>query len=177
MDTSFVIDLDAERREVRYPDGIPVKLGGEQFIFPAELPAESLDPILSDELGLVAFLCEVIDSADGDAGVKDVVNSLFRRPTLPRKFLAAIREMYGILLGEEQKAEFLEKRPSIGDYVRLTTGLSKVYGVELGKLFRLGVSSGSDSQTSNPTSPATTASTPDVSGFVPDNPDSLESDD
>lgn len=173
---SFVIDLDAERREVQYPDGIPVKLGGEQFIFPAELPAESLDPILSDELGLVSLLCEVIESADGDAGVKDVVNALFRRPTLPRKFLEAIRETYGILLGD-QHDDFLKLRPSIGDYVRLTTGLAKVYGVELGKLFRLGDSSASDSQTSNPTSPATTASTPDASGFVPDNPSSSDSDD
>ncbi|SEE84155.1 hypothetical protein SAMN05216483_6742 [Streptomyces sp. 2131.1] len=176
MDTSFVIDLDAERREVLYPDGIPVKFGGEQFIFPAELPAEALDPILSDELGLVELLGEVIESADGDAGVAEVVTALFRRPTLPRKFLAAIRQTYAILLVEQHEG-FLEKRPSIGDYVRLTTGLIKVYGVELGKLFRSADSSANDSQTSSPTSPASTESTPDVSGFVPDNPDSLDSGD
>ncbi|QFG13257.1 tail assembly chaperone [Streptomyces phage Gilgamesh] len=176
MDTSFVIDMDAARREVLYPDGIPVKFGGEQFIFPAELPAESLDPILSDELGLVGLLCEVIESADGDAGVKEVVNALFRRPSLPRKFLEAIRETYGILLGEQHE-DFLKKRPTIGDYVRLTTGLAKVYGVELGKLFRSADSSETASETSSPTSAGTTtASTPEVPGFVPDNPDSLESD-
>ncbi|MFD9394138.1 hypothetical protein ACFWBB_26400 [Streptomyces sp. NPDC060000] len=174
MDTSFAIDLDAERREVQYPDGIPVKFGGEQFIFPAELPAEALDPILSDDLGLVELLGEVIESSDGDAGIGEVVTALFRRPTLPRKFLAAIRETYGILLGDQHEG-FVKKRPSIGDYVRLTTGLVRVYGVELGKLFRSADSSASDSQTSSPTSPASTESTPDVSGFVPDNPDSSES--
>jgi hypothetical protein len=171
---SFVIDLDAERREVQYPDGIPVKFGGEQFIFPAELPAEALDPVLSDDLGLVGLLGEVIESADGDAGVAEVVAALFRRPSLPRKFLAALRETYAILLGDQYE-EFLRQRPSIGDYVRLTTGLIRVYGVELGKLFQSAASSESGSQTSSPTSPASTESTPDVSGFVPDNPDSLDS--
>ncbi|MFE9993536.1 hypothetical protein [Streptomyces avermitilis] len=172
---SFVIDLDAERREVQYPDGIPVKFGGEQFIFPAELPAEALDPILSDELDLVGLLGDVLESSDGDAGVTEVVTALFRRPSLPRKFLAAIRDTYAILLGDQYE-EFLKQRPFIGDYVRLTTALTRVYGVELGKLFRSAGSSESDSQTSSPTFPATTESTHDVSGFVPDNPDSSDSD-
>ncbi|GBQ03927.1 hypothetical protein SSP531S_54060 [Streptomyces spongiicola] len=171
---SFVIDLDAERREVQYPDGIPVKLGGEQFIFPAELPAEALDPILSDELDLVGLLGEVLESADGDTGIAQVVNALFRRPSLPRKFLAAVRETYSILLGD-QHSDFLRQRPSIGDYVRLTTGLTRVYGVELGKLFRPADSSETDSETSSPTSPDSTESTPAASGFVPDNPDSSDS--
>ncbi|MGW4086977.1 hypothetical protein ACWEGS_28495 [Streptomyces sp. NPDC004822] len=175
MDTSFAIDLDAPRREVQFPDGIPVKFRGEQFLFPAELPADALDPILSDELGLVELLGEVIESSDGDAGVTEVVTALFRRPTLPRQLLAALRETYTILL-EDQAEDFQKKRPSIPDYVRLTTGLVKVYGVELGKLFRSADSSASDSQTSSPTSPASTESTRDVSGFVPDNPDSLDSD-
>src|SRR4051794_25959641 len=160
---SFVIDLDAERREVQYPDGIPVRLGGEQFIFPAELPAEALDPILSDELDLVGLLGDVIDSAEGDAGITEVVTALFRRPSLPRQFLAAIRETYAILL-REQHEDFLKQRPYIGDYVRLTTSLTRVYGVELGKLFRSADSSANDSQTSKPTSPDSTGSTPDASG-------------
>lgn len=172
---SYVIDLDAERREVQHPDGIPVKFRGEQFIFPAELPAAALDPILSDELDLVGLLGDVINSSDGDAGIKEVVNALFRRPSLPRKFLEAIRATYAVLL-EDQNEDFLERKPSVPDYVRLTTGLAKVYGVELGKLFRSADSSASDSQTSNPTSPATTESTPDASGSAPDNPDSSDSD-
>jgi hypothetical protein len=172
---SFVIDLDAERREVQYPDGIPVKFGGEQFIFPAELPAEALDPILSDELDLVGLLGDVLESSDGDAGIKEIVNALFRRPSLPRKFLAAIRETYTILLGDQHE-DFLRQRPYIGDYVRLTTGLTKVYGVELGKLFRSADSSENASETSSQTSPDTTESTPDESGSAPDSPNSSASD-
>ncbi|GHH21995.1 hypothetical protein [Streptomyces lanatus] len=173
--SSHVIDLTAERREVQFPHGIPVKLTDHhEVVFPAELPAAALDPILSDELDLVGLLADVINSSDGDAGIKEVVNALFRRPSLPRKFLEAIRETYAILL-EDQHQEFLNAKPSVPDYVRLTTGLARVYGVELGKLFRSADSSESDSQTSKPTSPATTESTPDASGFVPDNPDSSDS--
>ncbi|MFE2181342.1 hypothetical protein [Streptomyces sp. NPDC059455] len=173
---SFVIDLDAERREVQHPDGIPVKFRGEQFIFPAELPAAALDPILSDELDLVGLLGDVINSADGDAGIKEVVAALFRRPYLPLRFLDAVRETYAILL-EDQNEEFLKRKPSVPDYVRLTTGLAKVYGVELGKLFRSADSSESDGATSSPTSPDSTESTPAASGFAPDNLDSLVSGD
>ncbi|MGW3627870.1 hypothetical protein [Streptomyces sp. NPDC000880] len=169
--SSYFIDLDAERREVQYPHGIPIKFCEEQFMFPAELPADALDPILSDELDLVGLLGEVLESADGDAGVGEVVVALFRRPKLPRQFLAAVKETYAILLGEEQYEAFLEKRPFITDYVRLTIGLSRVYGVELGKLFRSADSSASDSATSSPTSPDTTTdSTPAASGSDPGSP-------
>jgi hypothetical protein len=173
---SYVIDLDAERREVQYPHGIPVKFAGEQFIFPAELPADALDPLLSDELDLVGLLGDVINSADGEAGISDIITALFRRPRLPRAFLAAVRDTYAILLGE-QYAQFAEARPSLGDFVRLTVGLAKVYGVELGKLFRSADSSENDGATSSPTSPATTGSTPDASGSAPDSPASSVSGD
>ncbi|MFJ2745309.1 hypothetical protein ACIO3O_37260 [Streptomyces sp. NPDC087440] len=168
---SYVLDLDAARREARYPDGIPVLFGGEDLIFPAELPADALDPLLSDELGLVALLGEVLESSDGDAGVAEVVTALFRRPSLPRKFLTAIRNTYAILLGE-QFDTFLQARPSLSDYVRLTVGLSRTYGVELGKHFRSDASSTSDGTTSKPTSPDTTESTPDASGNDPETPTS-----
>lgn len=171
---SYVIDLDAERREVQYPDGIPVKFGNDLFIFPAELPAEALDPILSDELDLVGLLGEVLESSGGDAGVGEIVTALFRRPSLPRKFLAAVRETYAILLADQHQ-QFVDKRPYLTDYVRLTIGLTRVYGVELGKLFRSDDSSENTGATSSPTSPATTESTPDASGSDQDSPTSSAS--
>ncbi|OEJ21117.1 hypothetical protein [Streptomyces subrutilus] len=168
--SSFVIDLDAERREVRYPNGIPVKIGGEQFIFPAEVPAEALDPLLSDDLDLVGFFGDLVTSTGGGT-VSEITVMLFRRPKLPRQFYAAVKDVYRVLLGEEQYKDFLAQRPSIPDYVRLTTALAKVYGVELGKLFASDSSSETDSETSSPTSPAsTTASTPEESGAVPESP-------
>lgn len=175
MSTStYVINLDAARREVQHPDGIPALFGGEQFIFPAELPDEALDPLLSDELGLVSFLVEVIEASDGDAGVKEVMGALIRRPLMLRMFHDALRKTFAILLGE-QHADFLAVKPFLADYLRLGMALSKVYGVELGKLFRSADSSESASETSSPTSPATTGSTPDASGSGPDSPDSSDS--
>ncbi|MET9776138.1 hypothetical protein ABZ023_18090 [Streptomyces sp. NPDC006367] len=174
---SFVIDLDAERREVQYPHGIPVKFHGEQFLFPAELPAEALDPILSDELDLVGVLGDVLKVVERKGGneVMDVVTVMFRRPRLPKQFLQAVRETYEVLL-EDQYEDFAAKKPSVPDYIRLTTALARVYGVELGKLFGSGDSSETASQTSSPTSPATTTdSTPEASGSDLDSPDSSES--
>ncbi|MET8717335.1 hypothetical protein ABZV52_29665 [Streptomyces sp. NPDC004735] len=187
--TTFALDLDAPRREVTHPHGIAVKLHGNQLIFPAELPADALEPILSDELDLVGLFGDVLQSSDGDSvGTNEVLVALFKRPSLPRKFLAAVKETYAVLMDAEydeegklldgQFKDFLESKPSVPDYVRLTMGLTRLYGVELGKLFSSADSSESDSPTSKPTSPTTTTdSTHEVPGFVPDNPDSSASDD
>lgn len=168
---SFVIDLDAERREVQYPHGIPVLFCDEQYLFPAELPADALDPLLSDDLDLVGLLADLMRTDSGSA-VGEVIELLFKRPRLPAQFLAAVRETYAILLGEEQHARFTAARPFISDYIRLTTALIRVYGVDLGKLFGSADSSSSDGATSSPTSPASTDSTPEASGSDLDNPDS-----
>ncbi|MFD3514915.1 hypothetical protein [Streptomyces sp. NPDC058657] len=168
--SSYVIDLDAPRREIRYPDGLPVLFDGEDLIFPAELPVDALDPLLSEDLGLVALLGEVLESSDGEAGVAEIVAALFRRPSLPLKFLGAVRKTYAILLGEEQYKTFAKARPSVPDFVRLTVALAKVYGVEMGRLFKSGDSSASDGATSSPTSGTTTDSTPEASGSDPVSP-------
>ncbi|RZU28333.1 hypothetical protein EV284_6499 [Streptomyces sp. BK022] len=164
-DSTFVIDLDAPRREVQYPHGIPVQFHGEQYMFPAELPDAALDPLLADDLNLTGLVADVYEASERDASVSDIVLLALRgRGNLLRKVLAAVRETFNILLGDEEWARFQQSRPSISDYVRLAAGLSQVYGVELGKLFGSDVSSANDSQTSNPTSPASTDSTPDASG-------------
>jgi hypothetical protein len=172
--STFHIDLDAERREVQHPDGITVLLRGEMFLFPAELPADALDPLLSEELDLVGLLGEVIDSS-GEISTAEVIDLFFRRASLPREFLAAVKEIYAVLLGSEEFRAFKAIRPSIGDYVRLTKALAQVYAVDLGKLFGLAGSSANAGATSSPTSPATTSSTPDASGSGQDSPDSSES--
>ncbi|GAA5071039.1 hypothetical protein [Streptomyces similanensis] len=172
---SFVIDLDAERREVQYPSGIPVKLRGEQFIFPAELPMDTFDPLLSEDLNLFGVLSEALEATEGDVDTGTLVMLVLRRNArLPKAFLDAFRQVYALLLGDQHES-FARCRPSIGDYVRLTTALAKVYGVDLGKLFRSADSSESASETSSPTSPATTDSTPAPSGSAPDSPDSSAS--
>jgi hypothetical protein len=164
---SFVIDLDAERREVQYPDGIPVLLFDEQWMFPAEIPADALDPLLSEELNLVGLLGDLVNSSASSA-VGEVVELLFSRPALPKQFLNALYETYALLLGEEQYARFVQERPFITDYIRLTKALIPLYGVDLGKSFGLGSSSASDGETSSPTSADSTSSTPEVSGDAPE---------
>lgn len=170
----YDIDLDAERREVQYPDGINLLIHGHGFRFPAELPADALDPMLSDDLDLIGLLGDLA-KAQGGSAVGDTIELLFKRPKLPKKFLDAVKATYLVLLGEEAFERFLSVRPSIGDYVRMTKGLAKVYGVDLGKLFGLGGSSESDEETSKPTSPDTTTSTHEESGSAQDSPDSSES--
>ncbi|WP_413100918.1 hypothetical protein [Streptomyces sp. Inha503] len=167
---SFVIDLDAaERREVQYPHGIPVLFHGEQFIYPAELPAKTLDPLLADELDLVGLLRDVIDASENPTA-SVVIDLIFKRPHLPRQFVEAIYEVHRILLGTEEYKRFENLNPSLPAYIRLTLGLIKVYGVDLGKSFGLGDSSESDGETSSPTSADSTDSTPVESGDAPESP-------
>ncbi|MGC5042508.1 hypothetical protein ACLQ16_04225 [Streptomyces albidoflavus] len=171
---SFVIDLDAaERREVQYPHGIPVKYRGEQFIYPAELPAKALDPLLSDDLDLVGLLRDVVEASENPTAAI-VVDLLFKRPHLPRRFVEAIYEVHRILLGKEEYQRFEDLAPSLPAYIRLTTGLIKVYGVDLGKSFGLGDSSESTGETSSPTSADSTGSTPEASGDSQESPASSD---
>jgi hypothetical protein len=140
-------------------------------LFPAEVPADALDPLLSDDLDLVGLLGEVVNS-DGEFSTSEAIDLFFRHSSLPREFLAAVKDIYRVLLGEQQFGEFTKVRPSIGDYVRLSKALAQVYAVDLGKLFGLGGSSANAGATSSPTSPDTTSSTPDASGSGQDSPDS-----
>ncbi|WP_404949138.1 hypothetical protein HFP70_35740 [Streptomyces sp. ARC14] len=172
---SFVIDLDAERREVQYPHGITVLLNGEQFLFPAEIPADCLDPLFSPELDLMGVLADIVNAEDGSTTTGELVEVIFRRPKLPAAFYGALKDIYKGLLGEEGFTEFTEVRPSIGDYVRLTKALASVYGVDLGKLFKSDDSSESGGEMSKQTSLATTSSTPAESGSAQDNPASSAS--
>ena len=172
----YVIDLDAraERREVQHPDGIEVRFNKNAFLFPSELPAAALDPILSEELDLVGLLADLARSGGGSVG-GDVMELLFKRPSLPRKFIGAVKDTYRILLGEEHFERFEDATPSIPDYVRITKALVAVYGVELGKLFGPADSSESGGETSSPTSPDTTGSMPAESASTPASPDSSAS--
>lgn len=175
-DSTYAIDISAERREVQFPHGIAVKMRENwDLMFPAELPADTLDPLLSDELDLMGLLGEVVNSS-GDIGTGDVIDLLFRHAHLPRQFVAAVKDIYKELLGEEEFEDFVAHKPSIGEYVRLTKALASVYSVDLGKLFGLGGSSASGGATSSPTSPDSTASTPAESGSSQDSTDSSESD-
>jgi hypothetical protein len=179
--SEILIDLDdAARREAQHPEGIPVRLGGQVFMFPAELPLDAFDPLLSPKLGLMEMIAQLTKEDEARKGrgeapqtaVGDVIDMLLNRPTLPLDFLDAFRAVYCNLLGDEQYARWAKVRPSIPAYVRLTKSLLGLYSVSLGKLFTSADSSAAASATSKPTSSGTTDSTPEASTSAPDNPDS-----
>ncbi|AWI32687.1 hypothetical protein [Streptomyces tirandamycinicus] len=175
MQYDLNLDEIAER-EMAYPDGINVRLNGHGFRFPAELPAAALTPLLSKELDLMGLLGDLVRSQNGGS-TWQMLELLFQRRDLPSNFLDALDAVFGELLGKEAFERFQSVKPSVPAYFRLTVGLAKLYGVELGKLFGLGASSESDGETSSPTSAdSTTGSTPEVSGSVPDSPASSDSD-
>ncbi|MEU8540911.1 hypothetical protein AB0C52_13140 [Streptomyces sp. NPDC048717] len=167
---SFVIDLDdAARREAKYPHGIPVHFGGEQFLYPAELPAKALDPLLTDELDLVGLLRDIFNASENPTAAT-IIDLLFKRSRLPRQAVEAIYQVHRVLLGEEQYARFEDLNPSVPAYIRVTVALVKVYGLDLGKSCGLVGSSENGGETSSPTSPASTVSTPAESGASLESP-------
>lgn len=168
-DTFKLFDLDAARREIAYPDGIKVPFKGEEFILPAELPADVFDPFLSEDFGLTTILAAIY-AEDGEESLVDrILGVLFERPTLPATTINAVYEAIGNVFGEEQWPRFRALRPSIKDYVRLVRGLLDLYGTSLGEAFASAGSSENAGSTSKPTSPTTTPdSTPALSGADPE---------
>lgn len=170
------IDLNAGRREAQYPDGINVELGDDSFLLPAELPADLLDPLLSDDLDLAGLIKKGYEKrtaaqaagADSDESLgKTVVDLLLDRPDLPKRLVESIKDVFRVLFGEEQYARFAGQRPSINDYVRLTQALMVMYGVSLGEASASPASSESGGATSSATSSGSTDSTPEASGDDP----------
>lgn len=172
-----LIDLDAGKREVQFPDGIPVKHAGVDYLLPAELPADCLDAIV--DLDLPSLMKTVLDALekpkekedDDSDGAEDlgqvILDVLLDQPSLPKDLLDAVKGPQGVFasLFQDQYATFVGNKPSINDYLRLAQALLPLYGVGLGEALGSSEPSESDGETSSPTSPSTTpASTPAASG-------------
>lgn len=98
------IDLDAARAARRETSGTgpTATLGGEEFVFPVEVPFAA-----AQILGDVATAQEAGDVA---------------------KVMGAVVSFLEALLGPEDYARFREHRPSLQDLMSLIEGLSKAYG-------------------------------------------------
>lgn len=172
---SNVIDLGAEaaKREVRFPEGIVVKLGGETFTLPAELPAIALDPIFEINVDLAAVLTQAVKLATGSdkdaaaTGADAIGTILLNSPNLPKDVWVALRASLAILFGEEQWARFEKLNPSLPTYIALIKNAVKMYGSTLGEAFGSASSSETGGLTSSETSASTTKSTRAVSGKTP----------
>jgi hypothetical protein len=174
-----VIEIDAPRREAKEP-AITIRFRGEDYQLPSELPADALAPLLSKELDLVGVMRAILNArADGDSAGEEILQTLLARPNLPSGLIEAIRAGLQVLFtavdptpDKSQWRRFLEGRPSIPEYARLIAGIARAYGVSLGEAFRsLGLSQ-SAGATSKPISPASTTSTPAVSGATQPTPSS-----
>jgi hypothetical protein len=174
--TTPTIDLDAAKREAAHPEGITIRLGGEDFTLPSELPVDVFDPLLDENLDLVGLIREVLADKDSDL-TDDVLRIIGERPSLPKQLIGAVKDCFALLFGAEQYAAFTAKRPSIQDYLRLAKALPSLYGVSLGEAFASPASPESDGATQKPTSEPTAGSTPETSGdeVTPASSDSGES--
>lgn len=160
-----LLDLDAARRERAHPEGIVVRNKGEEFVLPAELPADVFDPFLLGKIDVAGIVRTALedDTEDADLG-EIVVKVLFENPSLPQDVYAAIHESFGLLFGEEQWEAFRKTKPSFPDLGVLVKGLLKKYGTSLGEVFASPDSSESDGATPKETSESTPSSTPAKSG-------------
>lgn len=163
--TMPMLDLDAAKREARYPDGLPVVLGGQTFMLPAELPAEVLDPLLSDRIDLAGIIAEFLGGKTDDQSFGDaLVDLLSNRPDLPSDLIGAVKDVFAVAFGADQYAAFVGKSPSLQDYGRILKYALPLYGNTLGEAFASAASSESDGQTPKPTSDSSAASTPATAG-------------
>jgi hypothetical protein len=166
-----LIDLDAHRRESAYPDGIPVVLGGEQFMLPAQLPLEVFDPFLAEDLGLVEILRDFFKNSD-DSDTSAIFDALIDHPGLPKQIIAAIKEALAVLFGAVafERFENSTARPGVGDYLFLARSLFGAYGVTLGEALASPDSSESTGATPSPTSPGTTPESTSTPSGSQENP-------
>lgn len=168
MSSPATLDLDAARREAANPDGIIVRIDGNDLTLPSELPVDIFDPLLDPELDLAGLIKHVLEGDDSDDFTKILLDLLESRPSLFADALDTIKSMLTLLFGAEQYALFLASRPSVNDYLRLVQGLVKLYGVGLGEAFASLESSTNGGATPNPISGSTRASTPEPVGVAPD---------
>ena len=170
--TDILLDLDAARREITHPDGIPVQFKGQTFTLPAELPADVFDPFLSEKFDLMSLAkAALTDDAEVNGmevtTIDRILAVLEEQPQIIANGLAAIKDAFALLFGAQEYSAFVALRPSFTDYARLLKGLIGLYGVGLGEAFASPASSGSVGATPSPIYDSAITSTPAPSGDAP----------
>lgn len=174
------IDLDAILGEL---SPHPLTYKTREFTLPAELPGAALAPFLSEELGLIDLVADVMDternfSIDPETGAKieegitDVALRVLRnRTSLPLELLAAAKASLTALLDADkpQSEEFFALSPSINAYWALAQRITGLYAFGFADFFGSPDSSPAGTgggEPSKATSSESTDSTPAVSGDV-----------
>jgi hypothetical protein len=142
---------------------------GESFALPSEIPGECLAPLLDEDLGLLERIVALFDDdgEDSDKGFIDVALEMIQgEPRYPLRVLAAVKESFAILLGDEYD-RFAAKRPGLNAYVHIALALPGEYGLDLADFFGSSESSENGGTDSSTTSQPSTDSTPETSGDTP----------
>lgn len=176
-----MIDLDARRAEIAATPRDPLRIGGEAFDLPVELPGDVLAPFLAPNLGLVELLADAIansDDEEGDDIGEMVFDALAKNPTLPTGLVEAAKQALKALIGEDRYPAFIAARPTVPEYLLIARELFAEYGMSLGDFFVSPSSSADEETNSKQTSPEPTAApteTSVASGDAPVTPDSSAS--
>lgn len=152
------IDLDAVAGELQERT---VKFKGQVYIWPAELPAEVLVPLLDEDLDLVGTIGDLFSLADdtGSMQVTDMLDKVLARPKLPNLFWRRFQESLHILFesGKEgQGDKFFAAQPSVAALTRVARAVWSTYGVSLGEASAPSGQSDGDGAGSKETSSDTT---------------------
>jgi hypothetical protein len=172
-----VLDLDAARAErakgraaAREGAGetLRVRFGGRQIAeLPAEFPLAVLEPLRDvnvDIAYVIRAATQVTNDQERQAGLQLLVDVLAANPALPVEIIGAVKDIGRRLLGDDGYAALAGQQPTWWDVRDLVKGVLGWYGMGLGESSPSTPSSGSDGETSKPTSSATTKSTPAARG-------------
>lgn len=152
------IDLDVVAGELAPRT---VKIKGQVYTWPAELPATVLLPLLDEDLDLVGVVRDVWSMAgdSGELNINDALDRLLVRRNLPRLFWDRFQESLSVLFdagGEGQAEKFFATSPSLPQLIRITSAVWKTYGVSLGEASAPSGQSDGDGTGQKETSSATT---------------------
>lgn len=152
------IDLDAMAGEL---EPRTVRIKGQVYTWPAELPAYVLLPLLDEDLDLVGILGDIWGMADdsNQVDVSTILGRVLNRSNLPKVFWERFQEAITRLFdaGEEGQGEaFFATNPSVQQLIRVATAVWRAYGVSLGEASAPSGQSDGDGPGSKETSSATT---------------------
>lgn len=173
-DDDDLFDLQAQRVVRREKTGrkpITLRLNGNTHELPPELPLDVFAPLEALDVDVALLLRLAMERDEGRDVSGDatnvVIDMLISNPALPKEVLAAIRAMSVALMGQPAYDDLIASRPTAEDLAALGRYLFGKYRVSLPEASGSSELSPTGGPISNPTSSASTESTPGVSGADP----------
>lgn len=148
-------------------DGEPIILDGHTIAtLPPELPFNALTPLAKINEEIALLLGQAMRMQQGGQAIEGAqlaLDLLSTNGNLPVTLVEVVHDIATAVLGVDGLAAFMASRPTLQDIGVLAGGVFNFYGVSLGESSRSAASSQSAGPNSEPTSPASTGSTPAAS--------------